>query len=102
MRILGIDPGTATTGYGIIEYHAGKPKAIDFGCIMTSSKESASSRLSTLYGSMMQLLDQSKPDAVAIEKIFFNTTEAFTSIGCRGIFFSVESGDLVLKEKLSE
>ena len=73
MRILGIDPGTATTGYGIIEYHAGKPKAIDFGCIMTSSKESASSRLSTLYGSMMQLLDQSKPDAVAIKKIFFNT-----------------------------
>lgn len=73
MRILGLDPGLATTGYGLIEQHGSRSTAIDYGCVVTSKDLSTSRRLADLYQSMQQLLQQSKPDAVSIEKLFFNT-----------------------------
>ena len=80
MRILGIDPGTATTGYGLINYHHGKPQAEDFGCIITDKDHNPSQRLHILYQSMVKLLEMTTPDVVAIEKLFFNTNVT-TAIG---------------------
>lgn len=101
MRILGIDPGTATTGYGLVSFHNGKATAEDFGCILTSKNDTASQRLDSLYNSMMQLLDMTKPDVVAIEKLFFNTnvTTAISVGQARGvILLAIEQHGLPISE----
>src|SRR5690606_7865431 len=73
MKILGIDPGLATTGYGLIDKQGSKTQALDYGCILTSKNHTSSQRLEQLYRSTQQLLTQASPDVVAIEKLFFNT-----------------------------
>lgn len=73
MRILGLDPGLATTGYGVIEQQGSTTKAIDYGCILTSKDLTTSQRLSDLYQYTQHLIKQTKPDIVSIEKLFFNT-----------------------------
>lgn len=70
MIILGIDPGTATTGYGLIK----KEKAlelVDYGCIKTSKNLSSPERLKELYNQLDNLIKKYKPDIVAVEDIFF-------------------------------
>lgn len=73
MRILGIDPGIATIGFGLIEFDKGKFKLIRCGVITTPAHTSLSSRLSQIYDDLAALLDLFKPDAVSIEELFFNT-----------------------------
>ena len=73
MRILGIDPGIATIGFGAIETSGSKQKLITCGVITTPAHTPLSSRLEQIYGDMGDLLDMFKPDAVAIEELFFNT-----------------------------
>ena len=73
MRILGIDPGIATVGFGIIESECGKQKFISCGVITTPAKTPLSQRLGQIYTDLEELLDSFKPDAVAIEELFFNT-----------------------------
>ncbi len=72
MRILGIDPGTATTGYGVIEVDGDASiKLIKFGWISTDKKLEANLRLKSIYQQMLRLLKEVTPDVVAIEKLFF-------------------------------
>ena len=101
MRILGIDPGTATTGYGLVSFQGGKAQAEDFGCILTSKLDNPSQRLHNLHQSMLQLLDMTKPDVVAIEKLYFNTNVT-TAIGvgqARGvILLAIEQHGLPIAE----
>ena len=73
MRILGIDPGIATIGFGVVEYEKNKQKLIKCGVITTPAHTSLSSRLEQIYQDMCDLLDIFKPDAVSIEELFFNT-----------------------------
>lgn len=73
MRILGLDPGLATTGYGIIETIGSKHQVVDYGCIVTAKDLTTSQRLAKLHLHTQQLLANFKPEAVAIEKLFFNT-----------------------------
>ncbi|MFC1766963.1 crossover junction endodeoxyribonuclease RuvC [Candidatus Margulisiibacteriota bacterium] len=73
MKTLGIDPGTAITGYGILDDRNGTVKVIDYGCVKTSSKESPSKRLSKIYADVKKLISKHKPKYVAIEKLFFNS-----------------------------
>jgi len=68
--ILGIDPGTCLTGYGIISYHPNQSEAIDFGCIRPPSKKKLSERYLIIYEGLCQLMDLYKPNAVAIETQF--------------------------------
>jgi crossover junction endodeoxyribonuclease RuvC len=70
--ILGIDPGTAITGYGLIEAIGNRCSLLDYGCIRTSSDQLVQKRLEKLYRGMMQLLEEGKPQQVAVEKLFFN------------------------------
>ena len=72
MRILGVDPGYAIVGLGVIEYVGNKFKVIDYDKITTSSKDDLPERLKILYNEMTAYIDKFKPDAIAVEELFFN------------------------------
>ncbi len=74
MIILGIDPGTATTGFGVIEklkVQGQKLKVIDYGCIKTSMKFTTAERLEKIYNELNVLIKKHKPSTMAVEDIFF-------------------------------
>ena len=73
MRILGIDPGIATIGFGLVETVKNQYKLIRCGVITTPAHTSLASRLDQIYTDLSQLLEAFKPDAVSIEELFFNT-----------------------------
>ena len=71
MIILGIDPGFAITGYGIIEYVGNKFKLIDAGAIQTKAGGSLPSRIAKIYDDLTLIIQEHKPDAIAVEELFF-------------------------------
>ena len=71
MRVLGVDPGTITVGFGILEETNGSYQAIDFGCLKLSSKELFHKRLKKIYDGLTEIIDQYKPDEFAIEDLFY-------------------------------
>ena len=73
MRILGIDPGIATIGFGLLESSENKIKLLKYGVITTPANTRLSSRLLQISSDLDELLQTCKPDAVAIEELFFNT-----------------------------
>ena len=73
MVILGIDPGFGTLGYGAIETARGNHRVLTYGAITTPPKKEMSRRLHEIFHDLLTLLDTVKPDAVAIEQLFFNT-----------------------------
>jgi len=68
--ILGIDPGTIVTGYGIVSSSGSMQKAIEFGCIRPPGKELLSKRYLIIFNGISELLEKHKPDAIAIETQF--------------------------------
>jgi crossover junction endodeoxyribonuclease RuvC len=72
MIILGLDPGTATTGYAIIEKNSNNLNLIDYGCILTDKKDSASERLNQIGNDLNTLIKKYSPDKASVEKLFFN------------------------------
>jgi crossover junction endodeoxyribonuclease RuvC len=86
MIILGLDPGLATTGYGVIEFTGNKPRLIHYGTIITLPKEPLSKRILQIHESCMSILTQYRPDTVAIESLFFsvNTKTALIVAQARG------------------
>ena len=73
MRILGIDPGIATIGFGVVEAERNRHTLLQCGVISTPAHTALAERLSQIYDDMLQLLDLYQPDAVSIEELFFNT-----------------------------
>ena len=73
MRILGIDPGYATIGFGLIEADRGKVHMVTYGAITTPAGLPLSRRLYQISADMEELIGQLKPDAIAVEELFFNT-----------------------------
>jgi crossover junction endodeoxyribonuclease RuvC len=70
--ILGIDPGLANTGYGLIRYEKKKIELIDYGCVLTYKKDAFSLRIKKIYYKIKELIEKYNPHEVAIEEIFFN------------------------------
>jgi crossover junction endodeoxyribonuclease RuvC len=70
MRVLGIDPGTAACGYGIVHASDGRLRAVVHGWWRTSPREAAEARLLTIFEGVAGLIDQHAPDAVALEESF--------------------------------
>jgi crossover junction endodeoxyribonuclease RuvC len=87
LRIIGIDPGTAILGYGIIDYIGNQLKPVDYGCIRTEPNTEMPDRLGMLYDDLTKLIDSYKPDVMAVEELFFNrnVTTAITVGQARGI-----------------
>ena len=73
MLILGIDPGTATTGYGYIKFEGTTYEALSWGLIETDKESLPGKRLISIYEKMSALFKENKPDVIAIEKLFFAT-----------------------------
>jgi crossover junction endodeoxyribonuclease RuvC len=85
---LGIDPGTATTGYGLVRLEPdGGLVAVSFGVILTPKEESAPARLEKFYRDLRALLKKYKPDTAAVEKLFFqrNISTAILVGQARGV-----------------
>ena len=75
MIILGIDPGYAIVGYGVIEAKNSRYRPLEHGAVTTKSTQDFNGRLEVIYNSMEAILQKWKPDAVAIEKLFFNNNQ---------------------------
>ncbi|MFD0694084.1 crossover junction endodeoxyribonuclease RuvC [Paenibacillus sp. GCM10027628] len=87
MRILGIDPGIAIVGFGFIDKIGSKLVPVQYGSIQTEAHTDPALRLKDVYDATTQLIEKYKPDAMAIEKLFFNrnVTTAFTVGQARGV-----------------
>ena len=87
MRILGIDPGYGITGFGVIEADRGSTALVNCGAITTPAGMDFSARLEIIYEDMRALLEKAKPDAVAIEELFFgqNVTTGIGVAQSRGV-----------------
>jgi len=94
MIIFGIDPGTATTGYGIVKSTISNNqksiKFIDFGCIVTSKDVAMPMRLYSIQKDLKRLIKQFKPDCISVEQLFFgvNSRTAMTVGQARGVILS--------------
>lgn len=71
MRVLGIDPGFALVGFGVVEQNNGSFNVLDYGVISTHKDETFSTRLAIIYKGICDLIDTYKPDAIAIEELFY-------------------------------
>jgi crossover junction endodeoxyribonuclease RuvC len=71
-RALGIDPGTALMGFGVVDEASGSLHAVHFGVFTTTNADSLPERLRTLYAKLRQLIAAYRPSAVAVESLFFN------------------------------
>ena len=87
MRILGIDPGYATIGYGVIDYDNFHFQTIAYGAVTTKPDKSFSDRLCDIFVDINTLIDNYKPDSLSIEKLYFNTnsTTAIDVAQARGV-----------------
>lgn len=73
MRILGLDPGIATVGFGVVDSENGRQKLVACGVITTPAHTPLSSRLDQIYTDLEELIRTYKPDAMSVEELFFNT-----------------------------
>lgn len=72
MILLGIDPGSAVTGFGIIRQTGSKLELIDFGIIRTKKNDTLAQKLKTIYDGVVEIIEKSKPDQMAIENVFYS------------------------------
>ena len=83
MRVIGVDPGYDRLGVAVLEYENGKEKLLHSSCIETNKKDSLTERLFELGQMFEELLQEHRPDTLAIETLFFNTNQK-TAIGVAG------------------
>ena len=87
MIVLGIDPGTAALGYGIVEATAGRLRAVDHGCLVTTPDHTLPERLLAVHALVHELIELHQPRIVAVERLFFsrNAQTAFAVGQARGV-----------------
>jgi crossover junction endodeoxyribonuclease RuvC len=102
MRILGIDPGLATTGWAVVDFDVdGNPTAVDFGAITTKKGLSVSSRILEIYEDMNELIEKFNPELAGIETLLFckNITSAMSVGEARGVVrLALEKSNIPIKE----
>jgi crossover junction endodeoxyribonuclease RuvC len=89
MIVIGIDPGLATVGFGVIRKEENNITPVSYGCIRTSSEKQTPERLLEIYTETSALLEKYNPGAVAVERLFFNknVTNAMSVSEARGVIF---------------
>jgi crossover junction endodeoxyribonuclease RuvC len=87
MIVVGIDPGTANTGYGVVARQGGRMAALDGGVVQTSPRSDLAARLAAIHARVGELLDEHRPEAVAVEELYFgaNVRSAFAVGQARGV-----------------
>jgi len=85
--VLGVDPGTAALGWGIVERTGSDLRAIDYGCVHTSADAALPQRLLTIHTEVTELIETHSPDVIAVERLFFsrNAQSAFGVGQARGV-----------------
>ncbi len=73
MLVLGIDPGTAITGFGLVRSEGNNLRAMEYGCIRTPADLPLAARLQRIYRELTEIIERSRPGVVAVEELFFNT-----------------------------
>jgi len=87
MRVLGFDPGTATTGYGVVDARGSRLRHVAHGVISTPAHQHFAERLNIIYQEAVRLIETYQPAAVAIERLYFkqNVTTGITVAQARGV-----------------
>ena len=87
MIVLGIDPGLAHTGYGVVARHGGRLVALDGGVVRTQAGTPLEERIARIHAGVARLLDEHEPDAMAVEELYFgaNAQSAFAVGQARGV-----------------
>lgn len=87
LRIIGIDPGIAIVGFGVVDKEGSKLRPVQYGCIETPAHTGEAVRLRMIFDSLGQLIDNYEPEQMAIEKLFFNrnVTTALSVAQARGV-----------------
>lgn len=101
MRMLGIDPGTARLGWGVVDEERGQLRMVAYGVLTTPATASVSARLAQLYTGLQDIISQYTPVAAAVEELFFsrNITTALAVGQARGVILLVlEQAGLVIAE----
>lgn len=97
MRILGIDPGIARTGWAVVDGTSSKVKAIAYGCIETKASSDTSKRLAAIHKEVLSIIKKYSPETLAIEELFFNTNAktAFVVGQARGVILQAAEQKLL-------
>ena len=90
MRLLGIDPGLATIGYGVVDYDKRRLETVDYGIISTPAGLKLPERLDIIYDNMTRLMERFAPDSVAFEELFFakNVKTGIAVAHARGVLLT--------------
>lgn len=94
MIVLGLDPGLAATGYGVVRRSGREIKCLDFGCITTSTREETATRLKQIYDGITNVIERWSPELVVLEEVFMKgaAPSAALSIGqVRGVLLLAAS-----------
>ncbi len=107
VRVLGLDPGTATTGFGVVEGpEGGQGRMVEYGTIRTAARTPMPERLAEIYAAVREILSDVQPDAVAVEEVFFSTnvSTALTVGQARGVLLlaAAQAGVPVFEYKPNE
>lgn len=101
MIILGIDPGLANTGWGVVERSGSRCRALAYGCVTTAAGTALAGRLRLIHDELVAVVDRFGPDACAVESVFFGTNakSAFATGQARGVaLLATAGGDVELAE----
>ncbi|ADK81137.1 crossover junction endodeoxyribonuclease RuvC [Sediminispirochaeta smaragdinae] len=102
-RILGLDPGFAETGWGVVEAEGNRFRHVDHGAIRTKAKEQVGFRLSSIYDAVKSLVEQYRPECCGIEELYFakNITSALPVAQARGVLLLVLEQHSIVTESYS-
>ncbi len=86
-RVLGIDPGLANTGFGVVDFCDGRYRMVSYGCITTKADQPHGERLLTIYSRLCAVIDEFQPDEAGMETLYFarNVTSALSVAEARGV-----------------
>ena len=101
MRVVGVDPGSLVTGWGVVEMGGGSPLHVAHGTIGSSGSHSQGSRLSRIYRALREVLSVYKPDGISLEKVFFarNAQSALKLGQARGVaLLAAAESDIAVHE----
>lgn len=86
-RVIGLDPGLANTGFGIVDFSNGRYRMVSYGCIHTGSKEPLQERLLSIHSRLQAVIDEFKPTEGAMEELFFvkNVTSGISVAEAKGV-----------------
>ncbi|WP_338368756.1 crossover junction endodeoxyribonuclease RuvC [Treponema bryantii] len=86
-RVLGIDPGLANTGFGVVDFYDGRYRMVSYGCITTKADQPHGERLLTIYSRLCAVIDEFQPDEAGMETLYFarNVTSALSVAEAKGV-----------------